>query len=303
VILAATSLRPPLALGPQRIVRLASEATFTGIAVDTGCALSLLPEVGAEALRSGLQFGNLSVPLPEHPLSPGKRLPHLLALDDRDERLAALQLARRGLEQGHSLGVPLITVELGPVPLRAREPELRLRFARREMQEDEPGERQLRRALEERRARGGAILDASRAALEPLVALADRHGIQIAVSLAAGPWQAPSPREAMLLLREFAGAPLGLVLAPARRAALESLALGGPAERWSELQKAGRAVYLTDAVGLDVDLLPGLGEVDVDRYAMSSPLPVVVAGRADARFPEVVQAKSLAEDLRRKAAP
>jgi hypothetical protein len=304
VVLCGCSLRPPSALGPDRIVRLASEAGYDGLAVDGAVTLEMLPALATEGMRSGLRVQICMCPLPEAPLGKGKRLPHLAAWDDPEERLAAIKLARRAIDQGGGLEVGLFVLDLGPLALRTREEELRRRFARREMDEGEPGHRLLRTALAERKASAERILDACRASLEPLLAAADRQGRALALPLAASPWQAPSPREALALLNEFSGAPLGVVLAPARRAVLEALGIAGPPERWPLLEKAASAIWASDVVGLESDLLLGLGELGaLPALPEGKRAPIVIAGRADATIREVARARRLGEKLTRPADP
>jgi hypothetical protein len=303
VILCGTSLRPPAIVGPGRIVHLANEASFSGLAIDCGCPLSQVPQLATESLRAGARVEVAQIPVPDEPLSKNKRPPHPMAVDDPEERQAARALARRGLEQAHALAIPVAMVELGPVPLHARYDQLVASFQRAEMDEDEPGYRLLRRALEERRTRSEAVLDACRAFLDPLLALADRQGSRLALTLAASPWEAPSPREVMTLLHEFAGSPLSVAAAPARRAALAGVGLAGPPERWPEIEKAASLVLLTDAVGLEHDFVAGVGELDFVLSGEIAQRPLVVTGRADSRFAEIVAARGLAERLRKPAAP
>jgi hypothetical protein len=305
VILCSSRLRPPVSLGPDRIVRLGSEAGFDGLAADAGCPLSLLKLVAFEGLRSSLPVRLAGCPLPEAELGKGKRPPYLAAMDDPEERLAALALGRNTLERGTGLDIRLFALDLGPVGLRTAEAELRLRFARREMDEDEPGGRLLQRALAERRARAERILDACRLGLEPLLREAERRNATLLVPVAATPWQLPSPREVDRLVREFSGAPLRLVLCPARRAVLQQLALGGPSERWDDLERQAGALLATDQVGLETDLLLGTGELDEQRVWPSgadAALPGVISGPLDAAFKEVLRARRRLEGLRPAAA-
>ena len=192
------------------------------------------------------------------------------------------------------------------MPLHVSEAELRLRFSRREMDEDERGGRVLKRALEERKARAGRVFDACRLALEPLLETAGRRGATLSLPVAASPWQVPSPREAQLLLREFQGAPLQLVLAPARRAVLKALAVGGPTERWDELGRQARVLVATDQVGLDADLLLGMGELEDGELHWPKPaqggeLAVVISGPLDSSFKEVLRARRRVEALQAAA--
>jgi hypothetical protein len=240
-------------------------------------------------------------PLPEAELGKGKRLPRLAALDDPEERLAAVALAKKALEAAADLDIRLLALDLGPAGLKTSEAQLHLRFARREMDADEPGGRLLKRALEERRSRAERIFDACRLALEPLLEAAGRRGATLALPLAPTPWQLPSPREAQLLLTEFTGAPLRLVACPAHRAVLRLLELGGPPERWPDLESQCQVVLATDQVGLDCDLLLGEGELDdedlrLPKLAQGTPT-LVVSGPVDAAFRDVRRARLRLESL------
>jgi hypothetical protein len=295
----ACRLRPPEELGPDRIVRLASEAGFEGLALDTSATLSGAALVARDALRCGLQIAAMVCPLAESALARGKRLPHLHAIDP-EERLSALKLAVQGLEAGGSLGVAAFVLETGPVALEAKESDLRAAFARREMGKGERGWEILRAALDERRARGPALLDAFRSALEPLLAQTERSGAQLTLPVAATPWQLPSPREAQQLLQEFSGAPLGICLSPARWAVLEALNLPRAAERWAELAPSARLLWASDCVGLEADLVWGVGEMDPEHVRQwPRSVTTVVTGNPDSTFKEVQRARRrLAEAFR-----
>jgi hypothetical protein len=262
-----------------------------------------LQTLAASALRGGIPVTVAACPLGESTLGKGKRLPHLGAFEDPEERQAAVKVGRATLGWGQQLGIPLYVVDFGPIPLRNRESDVRLGFARREMDEGERGDKALRRALDERKARGQALFDACRAGLEPLVGEAARRGATLLVNLAAGPWQAPTPREAHLLLQEFRGGPLGIVYAPARRAILADLGLGGPKERWADLTAAAQLVELSDRVGLETNLAYGTGELEVELpEALPATVPWLVTGPIDATFREVMRARKRADEFRTRLA-
>jgi sugar phosphate isomerase/epimerase len=285
------------------LCRLASDAGFEGIALDGGVTLQDLPAVLPEALAVGLQVPWLFGPVADAPLLPGKRLPHLAASEDKEERLAAVKHALAMIDTARGLGVEAFALDLGRAVLGVKAERVRRHHDRRELEEGEPGARALRRALDERRARSGRILDACRASLEKVLAHAEREQTQVALLLARSPWGVPSPREAQQLLLEFRGAPLGLVMSPARRATLTALGLGGPAERWPELEAEARLVLLTDAVGASADLAPGLGVLDLAGLSLPPrPAPLLVSGRADTSRAEVARARELADRLRRAQA-
>ena len=272
-------------------MRLAAEAGFGALTIDNTATLGLLPAIATEGLRSGLPLALVVTPLPEEKLPAGKRLPHLGALGDPEERLAAAKLATAAIERGGPLGARLFLLDFGKAALQAREQDLRLRFARREMDEGEPGRRLLEGALEQRRLLAERLLDGCRLALERLLPAVEREGATLLLPIAATPWELPSGREALALLQEFAGAPLGIALAPARRAVLETLGLGGPAERWAELERAARVVIASDAVGLEHDFVLGAAERERVPASLLGDVPQIVAGRGDSTFREVSRAR------------
>jgi hypothetical protein len=302
-ILLHTRFRPPNALGPDRIIRLASEVGAEGLAADESVPQDRLKAVATEGLRAGLAVTVAACPLAETELPKGKRLPHLNAFEDPEERRAAVKRSSASLAFCQQLGIPRFTVDLGPVPLRSPEAPFRLGYARREMSVDEPGGKALRRALEERRARSQPLYDATRASLEPLLAEAERRGSTLLLRLAAGPWELPTPREAHLLLHEFAGAPLGLVYTPSRRAVLTEIGLSGPVpvaeSRWADLAAATGLIELTDRVGLETGLTLGTGELRIDLPAqIPAHAAWMVAGPMDASFREILRARRQVDELR-----
>jgi hypothetical protein len=101
-----------------------------------------------------------------------------------------------------------------------------------------------------------------------------------------------------VLLQEFAGAPLAITLAPARRAVLETLGLAGPADRWVALEQHARAVIATDVVGLEHDLPLGAGELPAAPPSLLGTGAQVVAGRADSTFREISRARRRCEEIR-----
>ena len=299
MILCAASLRPPYAVGPDRIVRLAAEGGFDGLAVDHAAPLDVVALVATAGLRSGVPVALGTSPVAATLLPERKRIPHLVARDDTDERLAARKLGREALELGGPLGIRRFIIEFGPAGLRTAEAGFRLGFARAEMDQGEPGQRQLRRALDERKQVGQQLLDACRSALEVLLPVAERNDIELVLPIAASPWQVPSPREALLLLEEFRGGRLGVALCPARRAVLERLKLLGPKERWPLLAAATRVVLATDEVGLDSDLLLGTGELEVAApEGIPAEAAVVVSGPPASTIREVVRARRRAVRFR-----
>ncbi|HEY0706705.1 MAG TPA: hypothetical protein VGG33_07910 [Polyangia bacterium] len=293
----STRLRPPAELGPDRIVRLASEAGFEGIAAGKDMTLELLKLVAGEALRAGMRVSMAMCPLAAAPLVKGKRLPWLAAHDDPDERRAAVKAGIETLAFGQQLGITNFVVDLGGVPLRTSKTRLEVGYARREMANEEPGGRWRRQALDERNASALSILDACRLGLEPLLADAERRGASLAIPIAANPWQVPTPREAHQLLRDLAGGPLSLVYSPARRVVLDELGLAGPPERWGDLLAAATVVEFADCVGLRTDLCLGTGELPPGLPAgLTRAQSGIVKGPVDSAFREVLRAATRARE-------
>jgi hypothetical protein len=286
----ATDVRPPRAVGPDPIVRLAADGGARGIHLGGGCTLAEVPLVATAAARAGLEVASLSLPLPERPVAAGRRLPRLAA-PEADERRAAIALAERGL-------VPvagrarLVLLDFGPVALTPSAAALGRAFSLRALDEDEPGGALLAAALAERRARGAEVVDACRWALEALLRSAEPLGATLVLPVGATPWEAPSPREARELVALFKGAPLGVAWDPGRLSALCALGLGISDESLRALAASSALALENDAVGLRAGYLPGLGERDARVAALAVPdsTPAVILGAPDATDEEIASA-------------
>ena len=204
VIFLASDVRPPRGGADDALLRLAAETGADGVHLAGGCDLELYARLAGTALRLGVGVPSLALPLPERPLPAGRRLPRLSA-HARDEREAAIALATRGLEAASTVAARFAVLDFGEVTLATRPGELDRAFARREMDEGEPGSRLLAAAVAERRARGEELSDACRWSLERLVRGAERAGLTLALPVAVTPWQVPSPREARAAGRSVHG--------------------------------------------------------------------------------------------------
>jgi hypothetical protein len=289
-------LRPPAALGPLPLVQLAGDAGCAGVCVDGGCLLDQLPQLALKTVWARMTLPALLAPLPAERLSPGRRLPTLAASDDPEERLAAVALVRRIIEGTRDLGVGIYGLDFGRLPLVADEAEIRALFARRALEEGEPGHARLQAATAERRRRSAAAVDACRASLDALVRVAERLEIKLAIRFAGSLWEAPSPRETTELLVEYAGGPVGVVYSPARLATLAALGLNVSSERREALRQAAALLEGIDAVGLDGPLVAGLGEVGLAELRPDSARPpVILSGPADATLEEIGAARAMLE--------
>lgn len=303
MILCDSALRPPDTLGPTPLVRLAVEIGSAALALGEGISLANLGTVAAEALTGRVALGCVAIPRPAGALATNRRIPHLVATADRQERTAAQALARQTLEAAGDLGVQQAAVDFGGVPLTVPEAIVARFFARRELGPGEPGASALGAALTERRAKSPAVLDACRSALDGLLRVTERLGGRLAILVASSPWQAPSPREALTLLAEFQGGPLAVVASPARLARL--LSLGGGVDQYrTALYEAASLIWATDICGLQGALLPGTAEVDykeIGRCPAST--PIVLSGPPDASVAEVQAASAFVEGLTTPRAP
>jgi hypothetical protein len=287
VVLLATEVRPPRAVGPDPIVRLAADGGAQGVHLGGGCTLGEVPLVLTAASRAGLEVVSLSLPVPDRALPAGRRLPRLAA-PDVEERRAAIALAEQGLAPvaGRARHVLL---DFGPVALGASSLELARAYSRRALDEDDPGAALLAAALDERRARGGGVVDACRWAIEALLRHAEALGATLVLPVGATPWEAPSPREARELAALFAGAPLGLAWDPGRLSVLCALGLPISGDSLRVLAASAKLALENDAVGLRAGYLPGLGERDPRVAALAPPesTPAVIIGPSDATDDEV----------------
>jgi hypothetical protein len=294
VILCASSLRPPGVAGPAALVQLTADLGCPGIALDGGCLLRQVPLLGVAARQAKLTMPALVAPIPEERLSSYRRLPSLAG--EPDERAAAVDLVRRAMQVSREAGTRTVVLDFGRLPIGGEEADLRRDFARRELDEGEPGARTLAAVLAERKRRAPEFLDSARMALEVLCREASPMDVMLAIRHAASPWQGPSPRETVELVADFAGAPLGTVFSPGRLAVLAALGLGISAERRQALRDRAVLAEAADAVGLDHPLPLGLGELAPDALAgLPAGTPVVLCGPADASAGEVKAARQLVE--------
>jgi sugar phosphate isomerase/epimerase len=311
-MLCASELRFSWGKGGLELVRLAVDAGYAGLAVGPSCSQRDLAPLVAEAVGAGLRVPLLAAPLGDGILPPGRRLPYLAGLDDRDERLSALRLVEDTWAAASPLGASFFTLELGAVELHGDPRTIAYRFARRELDEDEPGERQWRAVLAQRRALSPMVIDACRESLDRLLPRAEAAGLELGLQV-MGPWGVPTPREAEALLDEYRGGPLGLVWDEARIQALTAAGVGPSIERRQRLARATRVLRCSEAVGIETGFAPGLGDPDgtgtLDFGASgsssastststsapaSNPPPewTVVGGRSDTTLAEIIRART-----------
>jgi hypothetical protein len=275
-------------------VQLAADAGCDGIALDGGCLLRQVALLGAAVRQAKLTMPALVAPVPEERLSQHRRLPSLAG--ERDERAAAVDLCVRAMQASREAGTRTVVLDFGRLPLGGEEAELRHHFARRELDEGEPGGFFLAALLAERRRHANEILDACRSSLEALLRFSVPMDVMLAIRPATTPWQVPTPRETTELIADFSGAPLGAVFSPARLAVLTALGLGVSAERRAALRKTASLVEASDAVGIDQPLPLGVGELDpAELRGFPAELPVVLGGPTDATAAEIRAAKRLVE--------
>jgi len=188
-----------------------------------------------------------------------------LCAEDRAERQAAVAAAERALAGAGARGVPVVVLAPGGVALSIPDHEVALAFARGEWDPAAP--------QDERTARATRALDALRFALEPLCARAERESVRVALPTRGAPAELPTVDEAVGLLADFRGAPLGYWHDTA--AAHQEAALGLEKEAaWLEqLGAAALGARASDACGLLAPLAPGVGEVD---FASIARLPLAV---------------------------
>jgi sugar phosphate isomerase/epimerase len=182
--------------------------------------------------------------------------PALSALDAA-ERAVAVERAGRSVRVAAELGIGVVVVALGRVAVPAEWPALRTAFERDEL--DAAG---WRRYHAERDARAPAHLDAARAALEPLLRLAESASVSLALVNRPGYDEVPDAPEIRSLLAEFAGAPLGTFYDTAAAHAQETLGTAAPGAHLAAFGAGALGAHLTDAAGFARGLPPGVGEVD-----------------------------------------
>ena len=151
----ATDVRPPRAVGPDAILRMAAETGAGGIHVGGGCDLEVLGAGGDRrgTPRSAARIGNLAAGRTSAlPRAAASRL----VATAPDERAAAIALVERGL-LGLAGGPRAILFDFGRLELAAPVAPVAGAFARRALddEDDTSGARALAAALDERRGRAG----------------------------------------------------------------------------------------------------------------------------------------------------
>jgi sugar phosphate isomerase/epimerase len=282
-------------VGAPLLARLAADSGYDGVAIGPRCGVGDLPALLAAAAGAGLFAPVVSAPLAAARPGPGRRLPYLAARDP-EERAAAVALCEATWQGVSAFGARVTALDLGAVALGVGAAEVGRAFARRDLDGGQPGGRLLAAALEERRARSPAILDACRYSLDRLLRAAERHGLAVALEVAAGPWAAPSPREAVDLVAAYGAAVLGVVWDPARLEVLGALGAAPAPARRDALAAAVRLVRANEAVGIEAGFLPGLGDPAGGGEAPELPAAAdtVVSGRPDSTPAEVAAARLLA---------
>lgn len=306
MVFLATELRPPNVrheardqldngAGHDPLLRTAAETGAAGLHVGgagpAGVHLESVAPLGSAAARLGLALWSFTLPLTERPLPRGRRAPRLAA-PERDERAAAIELAKRGLLVGAGTGARTFVLDFGPVALATDPAHFVSAFGRREMAEGERGAILLEKAVSERRARADALTDACLWSLEPLLRVAAPLGATIVLPVAPTPWDVPSPREAESLLATFSGAPIARAWDPGKLSVLCQLGLPISDERLRLFAERAAISLESDAVGLRVGYLPGLGERDPRVASLRPPssVPRVILGMPDASDAEIAGA-------------
>jgi hypothetical protein len=291
-VLCASDLRPLHSGGIDPLVRAAGDAGATGIHLAGGIFLADVEAVVPAVVRAGLAVSSVTLPLAPRALPARKRLPSLAAVE-ADERSAAIALATEGLDAVVAAGVRSTLLDFGPVALPVSRAELAAFFARRALGVGEAGASDLALALAARRAFAERLSDACRWSLERLARIAEARAVTVVLPVGGSPWEVPSAREALELVEAFRGAPVALCWDPGRLTAARALGLHLPPERVAAVAAAAGAALETDAVGLAVGYLPGLGERDDElpaRPELPRDAPVIVSGFPDSTDEEIARA-------------
>jgi hypothetical protein len=231
---------------------------------------ALLAELPAARERLPLVAVEYPCPRPRGPRPPR------LASSERDERKAALDLARAALR----LGAPVLVVKLGRLEARPDWDAVVRDFA-----QDRQGDQE--RLVADRARRAPRALDLARLALDPLLDAAAGGNVTVAVANSAKWFDVPDDPEIAVLIDDFRGAPIAHWHDPAAAHIREALGFGRHA------LPAPIGVWLTDAAGARGGLPWGLGEVDPETVP-AAPLDVVHAP-ADALDHELAAALSRTE--------
>lgn len=187
--------------------------------------------------------------------------PFLFISDDPDERMRAVEATINTLRSAAEVGARAVVCHLDYVPLQKEVEEF---AARCRVEGDSPGVKAARERLRKLRSEKAVpYLDRVLLCLDPILDAAASLGIMVGLETRCGYHEIPSPEELGLILKKFAGAPLGCWHDVGHAHQLEFLGLYRQEELLKRFQDAIIGVHLHDALGGSDHLPPGTGEVDL----------------------------------------
>lgn len=301
----STSIRTP-GTGPEEIAARCERLGPELLALDAGLGPDLYNPLARRLLLDTEErpIRVVFAPCPAPRLGPGKRAPALAALD-KEERLAAVRLVQDTLARARNLAASVVVL---PCPGRVSMPNRRALLVQwlawGFLEPEGPAVEMLRELRAQRAQAAPAHVDGLRFSLERLAIEAERRGLRLGLPNAAHYDELPTRDEALTLLAELAGAPVGLWLDTAAAHAKEVLGLGSQLAFVRALRAATPAppilgVSLTDAAGLLGGLPPGVGEIDFAGIAaqLAPDTLAIVACHPEATDDEVGRALALAQQL------
>ncbi len=211
---------------------------------------SLLPRAGI----SVLSLHNFC-PVPEASST------FLFISDDPDERLQGVRATINTLRSAAEVGARAVVCHLDYVPLQKEVEEFAARCG---VEGDTAGVKAARERLRKLRSEKAApYLDRVLLCLDRILDAAARLGMMVGLETRCGYHEIPSPEELGLILKKFAGAPLGYWHDVGHAHQLEFLGLYRQEELLKRYQEEIIGVHLHDARGGRDHLPPGTGEVDL----------------------------------------
>ncbi|MBF0497947.1 MAG: sugar phosphate isomerase/epimerase [Deltaproteobacteria bacterium] len=189
-----------------------------------------------------------------------------LASLDQDIRKEAVKWTTRTLEKANDLEVEVVVLHLGQVDMDTNLPEVRTAFSNKEITLEEARLR-VAQPVPERQAKAPKHLDAVLSSLDRLVNAAARLHVHLGLENRNHLRNIPTYEELDLILKTFAGAPLGYWHDVGHAQTVELL--GGPPQLETLEKYKGRTLglHLHDTEGLRDHLAPGRGEVYFEGLA------------------------------------
>ncbi|MEW5761907.1 MAG: TIM barrel protein [Bacillota bacterium] len=251
---------------PEGVVRGLLELGADGVELDFRLGPEEFTALRRLVRQAGIPVTSLHNFCPVPDLAKKAEDPFLFTAADERERELALRYTLGTLERAAEVEAAAVVLHLGEVPgCASLADEL---YARHAAGAPDGEMEELRRQLAAARAvEGPKCLDRALLALDRVAGRAEKLGLKIGIENRYHFHEVPSPEEMDRILREFAGAPLGVWYDTGHAHHWEVMGWAAPGELLDRFAPSLVGVHLHDARGREDHRSPGMGEIDFAAVA------------------------------------